>query len=121
MIPEEGANGGVYIYANYETRYLTAALSENNSYPAANDAVIGSDMVTSSNSSSVEKAEFVFTPLANGKYMIQLLSNPRLVLTRTANGLKLYNISSINTEQSWIITNIGDEIKTDGTGLKSGI
>ena len=23
MIPEEGANGGVYIYANYETRYLT--------------------------------------------------------------------------------------------------
>lgn len=121
MTLEEGANGGVYIYANYETRYLTAALSENNSYPAANDAVIGSDMVTSSNSSSVEKAEFVFTPLANGKYMIQLLSNPRLVLTRTANGLKLYNISSINTEQSWIITNIGDEIKTDGTVLKSGI
>ena len=45
MIPEEGANGGVYIYANYEIRYLTAALSENNSYPAANDAVIGSDRV----------------------------------------------------------------------------
>ena len=120
MIPEEGANGGVYIYANYETRYLTAALSENNSYPAANDAVIGSDMVTSSNSSSVEKAEFVFTPLANGKYMIQLLSTPRLVLTRTANGLQLANLNN-SDEQIWIVTNVGTEEQGDGIVLESGI
>ena len=121
MILTEGANGGVYIYANYEMRFLSSPLSAGNSFHVANDAVEGSVMTEISEADEVDKLEFIFTPLANGEYMIQLLSNPRLVLTRTANGLKLYNISSINTEQSWIITNIGDEIKTDGTVLKSGI
>lgn len=121
MALEEGDNGGVYIYANYEMRYLMVALSGENNYPAVNDTVMGSAMATQSNSASVQKAEFVFTPISRGEYVIQLLSNPRLVLTRTTNGLKLYNISSINAGQRWKITNIGDELKADGTVLENGI
>ncbi|MBQ7847983.1 MAG: hypothetical protein IJ344_06810, partial [Clostridia bacterium] len=83
MTLQEGANGGAYIYANYEGNYLDAA-NGSEGYPVAGSPVSG----------STAGDEWVIMRVASGQHLILLATNLNLALTRSSEGITLEEVSS---------------------------
>ncbi|MBQ8235843.1 MAG: hypothetical protein IJZ37_04070, partial [Clostridia bacterium] len=111
MTLQEGANGGAYIYANYEGNYLDAA-NGSAGYPVAGSTVSGSSTGD----------EWVVLQTTSTHYLILLASNPALALTRSSSGITLQTVSEdLEESQLWIITNAGTTMQVDGRNIEDGV